>query len=370
MLYSKGLLEDIPICSIYALLAFTKTSGILILEEENLQIKTKLYFKQGIATFASTNDFDLRLSSILLKKGMINIKCIKNTEKYITSDRKHGEILVGDGILSKDELYEGLKAQIKEIILSVFEWQAGKFLFTQLDNDEVGSFEIEFDFPMHHLLILGIMRINTFHKLVNIFGGVNARFIRNKKTNYLLPDKIMQKYEEILNCFETPLSILEVSEKIKNIRPMIFLRNILVLYTFGLIEPDNKVILRNDSSNVDHILAIYNRLFNMLSSELIALSKGIMIRLEIESLIENTKKQFPFFKSKMVLDENFYLNGKFLKEIELLPLDQQKEILYLFLHNCFENILNAYKHQIDQAKYVEIIENLKKGIDELKLNVS
>lgn len=368
MLYSKGSLQDIPISSIYALLAFTKTSGVLILEEERYGITSKLYFKEGIATFASTNDIDLRLSSILLKNSIINIENIRSTEKYITSEKRYGQILVENGIMTKDDLYSGLKEQIKEIILSVFEWQSGNFLFTQLDPEEVGEFDIEFDFPMHHLLILGIMRINSFHRLKNIFGGLENKFIRNKKTNYLLPEKIMQRYQDILNSFEIPSSILDVSKKTENIRPMIFLRNILVLYTFGLIEPHNKIILKDEKGDLNHILAEYNKLFQILSKELTDISKGIMIRLEMESLIENTKKQFPFFKSRMKLDDNYCLNSNFLSEIDLLPADQQKEILYTFLHSCFENILNIYKYQIDQSKFIEIIEKLKKETDTLKFD--
>ncbi len=368
MLYSKGFLEDMPFSSIYALLAFTKTSGVLILEEEHLAITTKLYFKDGIVTFASTDDIELRLSALLLKNNQLDINTLRATEKYITPDKKHGQILLENGHLTKDELYNGLKDQIKEIILNVFEWHTGKFLFTQLDKEEVGLFDIEFEFPMHHLLILGIMRINSFHRLMGIFGGIDARYVRKNKVSFFLPEKIIQKYEDILNCFNLPTTILEASRKITSIKPMIFLRNVLVLLTFGLIEPDNKIALKDRDEGLSKVLTGYNELFRLISSELIAISKDIMIRLEMESLVENTKKQFPFFRSKIGFDDDFNLTSGFLSEIELLPIDQQKEILYMFLHTCFESILNVYRNQIDQTKYIEIVENLKKRLDRLKLN--
>lgn len=368
MLYSKGLLEDVPFSSIYALLSFTKTSGVLILEEEHIGVTAKLYYKDGVATFASTDDPDIRLSSLLLRNNQIDIQKLRATEKYITPDRKHGQILLENGYITKEELYSALKEQIKEIILNIFEWQTGKFLFTQLDSEEVGQFDIEFEFPMHHLLILGIMRINSFHRLLNAIGGIDAKFVKKQDVNYLLPEKIIQKYEDILNCFSMPATILEASKKTPDLKPMLFLRNILVLYTFGLIEPYDSVVLKDRDDELSGILTDYNELFRHISSELIKISRDVMIRLEMESLVESTKKQFPFFKSKIGFDDKFGLKPGFLSEIELLPLDQQKEILYTFLHSCFESIVNAYKDQIDKTKYIEIVETLKKKLDQLNIN--
>lgn len=357
MLYSKGFLDDIPLPSIISLLAFTKTTGILRLENADKNLVTTLYFKQGIATFATTTCQDLRLSSLLLKADRMNLHTLRTTEKYLTPHKLHGQILMETGILIEKELYQTLKEQIKEVILSLFEWENGEFLFTQMDIKDMHRFDIEFEFPMHHLIILGIMRIDSFHRLMNILGGPDMPYVRVGGAPSSMPEKLMTKYEMLVQCFTEPTTIIEASRQMCDMKAMTFLRNVLVLLSFGLIEPVKVAADGEHEDTAEALVNTYSRLLQQLCSQLEDMSP-VTMRLEIESALENTKKQFPFIKQRIRLDDTCSIPADFTSDLEMLPKPKQKEILLTFLHTFIENLMQNYKQQIGRELYINVVESM------------
>jgi len=81
----------------------------------------KVYFKHGDATFASSSLQDDWLGRWLVRAGTITEQqCAASEELVQKTGKKQGAILVELGFLSPQKLVEGLKHQVKQIILSLF----------------------------------------------------------------------------------------------------------------------------------------------------------------------------------------------------------------------------------------------------------
>ena len=92
----------------------------------------KVYFKHGDATFASSSLQDDWLGRWLVRAGTITEQqCAASEELVQKTGKKQGAILVELGFLSPQKLVEGLKHQVKQIILSLFSLGMGSYRFDE-----------------------------------------------------------------------------------------------------------------------------------------------------------------------------------------------------------------------------------------------
>ncbi len=92
----------------------------------------KVYFKNGDATFASSSLQDDWLGRWLVRAGTITEQqCAASEELVRKIGKKQGAILVELGFLSPQKLVEGLKHQVKHIIMSLFSIGMGSYRFDE-----------------------------------------------------------------------------------------------------------------------------------------------------------------------------------------------------------------------------------------------
>ena len=123
----NGAFTFVQIPNIFEGVRAKKITGILKLIQGNT-IKS-LFFKEGNLIYASSSEQEDRLGDILLKIKKITPDQYKKSSDLIkTTGKRQGSILVEMGVITPKELFEGLKIQIREIISSIFLWDAeGKF---------------------------------------------------------------------------------------------------------------------------------------------------------------------------------------------------------------------------------------------------
>ncbi len=128
--FVKGDLKDYSFSQILSSLNKTKKTGILILKRNN--IKKSIYLTKGNIVFASSNDNNDRLGNMLFRTSKITVEYYnKSVEILEQTGRRHGTILVELGYLTPRDLFLELKNQVREIILSLFEWEDGIFRFKE-----------------------------------------------------------------------------------------------------------------------------------------------------------------------------------------------------------------------------------------------
>lgn len=80
----------------------------------------KLYFNNGSLTFAGSSLMDDRLGEVIYREGMISLDQLTTSAVQVDRSTKFGQILLRERTFSNTELWNALKAQVREIFRSVF----------------------------------------------------------------------------------------------------------------------------------------------------------------------------------------------------------------------------------------------------------
>ena len=92
----------------------------------------KLFFKSGFILYATSSLATDRLGDILLARGMITREQYEESaSQVLATGRKQGTILVQIGALAPKDLFRGLIAQVREIVVSLCSWDAGNWRFLE-----------------------------------------------------------------------------------------------------------------------------------------------------------------------------------------------------------------------------------------------
>ena len=85
-----------------------------------------------------------------------------------------GSLLVGDGVLSEDDLKRALKAKAEETIYDIFLWPAGQFEFR--DGEFPENILITFESMVTPVILEGIRRVDEWQRIRAVFPGMETTF--------------------------------------------------------------------------------------------------------------------------------------------------------------------------------------------------
>jgi curved DNA-binding protein CbpA len=153
MIVPAGDVKDMTIPWLFQSLRAEKKTGTVIFSRE-AAIK-KVYFQDGDVIFASSNLDSDRLGDFLLRSNKLTrAQFDASTELTKKTGKKLGAILVELGFISSQDLISGVKEQVKEIILSLFTWRNGNYIFD--DSPLPASDIIPLQMSIGNLIIEGI----------------------------------------------------------------------------------------------------------------------------------------------------------------------------------------------------------------------
>lgn len=96
-----------------------------------------LYLRDGNIVFASSNQARDRLGEILMRSGQLTrAQHDAASELLRRTGRRFGTILVELGFIEPRQLFDGVKEQVREIVITVFRWDDGEYAFTPGDLPE------------------------------------------------------------------------------------------------------------------------------------------------------------------------------------------------------------------------------------------
>jgi hypothetical protein len=168
----SGLLKHYSLSDILLDLQMSEKNGIL--EIRKGPIIKRVYIKNGDMVFATSNREEDRLGEVLLNAGKIS------TDQYFQSvnvmkktGKRQGTILVELGYLKPEDLIWSVRRQVEEIILSLFQWEDGEFIFIEgpLLSDEVITLKLS----AANLIYRGIKKINNLTHIKNAMPPLEAR---------------------------------------------------------------------------------------------------------------------------------------------------------------------------------------------------
>lgn len=94
----------------------------------------RLFFEQGRLVFAGSNIMDDRLGEIIYRQGMITLDQLTDSAVRVDKKTKFGQVLLNRRIFSTVDLSIALRAQVKEILRSVFMSSSVYFEFRDGEN--------------------------------------------------------------------------------------------------------------------------------------------------------------------------------------------------------------------------------------------
>ncbi len=126
----SGNIQETPLPDILEGLKAMKATGALVVQTGSTQ-KT-IYVEDGKIVFAASSDGRDRLGEVLVRAGKLSRENLEKAlviSKRTAGFKKLGAILVENGYVKPQDLFAGLKFQVKEIISSIFLLQEGTYSF-------------------------------------------------------------------------------------------------------------------------------------------------------------------------------------------------------------------------------------------------
>jgi hypothetical protein len=103
-----------------------------LLHFEHASTEKRVYLHGGEVVFARSNQRVDRLGECLVRRGVLNreqLKAAQDAHSALPSGTRIGRVLVEQNALTPKQLWEGVKAQVEEIVRSLFAFGAGTVLF-------------------------------------------------------------------------------------------------------------------------------------------------------------------------------------------------------------------------------------------------
>jgi hypothetical protein len=96
---------------------------------EHGETEKSVYLHAGEVVFASSNQRIDRLGECLVRRGVISSEQHRETQAAYRPPAPFGRYLVDKGFLSPQDVWEGVKLQVEEIVRSLFAFSSGTMLF-------------------------------------------------------------------------------------------------------------------------------------------------------------------------------------------------------------------------------------------------
>ncbi|MBI5901970.1 MAG: AAA family ATPase [Deltaproteobacteria bacterium] len=111
-------------------LIYSKNDAAAVLEMVREPARKRFFFKNGLPVAASSNILNEVLGRLLVQKGVISQDDYQRSLEVVLREKKrHGEVLISMGMISREKLDDFLSLQLKERILKVFGWTEGEYRY-------------------------------------------------------------------------------------------------------------------------------------------------------------------------------------------------------------------------------------------------
>jgi len=203
--------ESIP-ALIHSILA-TRDTGVLTLRHGGLE--KSAYIREGQMVFARSNDPENRLGEVLLRRGVLSVPGFEGcTDEVARTKRRLGGLLVDNGLITAEQLIEGVRDQVREIIHSMFQWTQGQYSF---DMGPLPTTEaITLKMSTYETIRTGIQGVRTWFRIREAVGGLDTRYETAPDHDEKLDTFLTEEEENLLEfCSPPAASVREICEALR-----------------------------------------------------------------------------------------------------------------------------------------------------------
>ena len=205
-----GPITPVAVPALIQTICTSRETGVLILREGKVQ--KSAYVREGRLVFARSNDPDDRLGELFLRRGVLSVRGFERcTEQVSRTGRRLGGILVDEGLITPQDLIEGVREQVRNIIQSLFLCTRGDYYFLMgpLPTDEVITLRVH----TGDLIRAGIAKVDTWSRIRQAVGGLDTAYRYSTKFDDQVKAMDLSRPEErLLQFLARPATVGEVCD--------------------------------------------------------------------------------------------------------------------------------------------------------------
>ena len=170
-----------------------------------------LHLHRGTVAFAISNNRDDRLFQLLLRRGAVSLPhLMKALQASLKNKQRLGEVLLSQRRISQEDLERALQDQLKDIVCSVFNWTGGTW---QFEKGPAPAERVTLKAHPFALILEGIRRIDSWARVDEVVGGLNAEYRSTRKAPSLAEKADLLPGElQILKFCEETRTLSEICE--------------------------------------------------------------------------------------------------------------------------------------------------------------
>lgn len=159
----KGSLAAISVPDVLSFLNLIRKTGTLTLHEDGALAERRLNWRDGEIVFASSTDPQASLGRYLVRRGWLTAEDKERTGRGVGNGRRHGEILVEQGLITETQLVTAIRRQVLEIIYGSFRITKGWFTFDE--SDLAHLHDIHLNTAVSTIIMEGVRRLDEWPRL-------------------------------------------------------------------------------------------------------------------------------------------------------------------------------------------------------------
>ena len=159
----KGNLRDFNATQLLNLINLARKTGALTIQAQ--KAKTQMFFREGKLIYAARGEVDGHLVTMLQKIGKLSSDQAKaiQSRPEARNDKELAKLLMRAGYVSRNDIVQGVKNHVLDIVYRLFTWVEGTFLFNPntLPSDDKITVTIDLD----NVIMEGSRRIKEWERL-------------------------------------------------------------------------------------------------------------------------------------------------------------------------------------------------------------
>lgn len=187
----RGTLEESSLPELLRSVTKSRESGVLTCYvEEHMK---SIYVRDGQILFAHSSNMDERLGETLLKDGKITVRQFMDAAWQVKPGRRLGAVLCESKAITPEELVDGVRKQVRSIILSLFEATSGRY---ELSLKEIDTHEmITLNMSTEDVIFNGVKAIRSWTRINRGIGSFTSKVFPSPESGKLLLNLTMSPEE-------------------------------------------------------------------------------------------------------------------------------------------------------------------------------